>query len=283
MNFDFPTFLVAASALTGGIWLLDALFMAPKRRKLAAAEAQGETDGAVAAGYKEPLLVEYSRSFFPVIFIVLILRSFLAEPFRIPSGSMMPTLLIGDFILVNKFSYGIRLPVLNKKIIDFGDPQRGDPVVFRFPKQPQDDYIKRVVGLPGDTIYYKNKTLYVNGQAMAQTPLGSYTGIGSGARFSGAIKVMENLDGVEHTILIDPLLPDVAGGCHFLARGPIIVPEDHYFVMGDNRDNSNDSRCWGFVPDENLVGKAFGIWMNWDFELGGFPPVAWERIGSSIE
>jgi signal peptidase I len=282
MNFDFPTFLVAASGLTGGIWLFDALFLAPKRRKLAAAEGV-EAEETLASGYKEPLLVEYSRSFFPVIFVVLILRSFLVEPFRIPSGSMMPTLLVGDFILVNKFSYGIRLPVLNEKIVDVGDPQRGDPVVFRYPKQPQIDYIKRVVGLPGDTLYYKNKILYINGEAMAQTPIGSYTGNGTGSRMTGAIKAVEDLHGIEHTILVHPLAPNFASGCSVLARGPVTVPEGHYFVMGDNRDNSNDSRCWGFVPDKNLVGKAFGIWMNWDSELGGFPPIAWERIGRSID
>ncbi|MCU7810461.1 MAG: signal peptidase I [Candidatus Thiodiazotropha sp. (ex Notomyrtea botanica)] len=281
MNFDFPTFLVAASALTGGIWLFDAVFLAPKRRKLATVD--GGVPESEEAPLKEPLLVEYSRSFFPVIFIVLILRSFLAEPFRIPSGSMMPTLLVGDFILVNKFSYGIRLPVLNKKIIDLGDPQHGDPVVFRYPKQPNVDYIKRVIGVPGDTVYYQNKTVYINGNAMAKTPLGSYTGSGTGARFTGAIKAMENLDGIEHTILVHPRAPDLPMGCQVLMAGPIIVPEDHYFVMGDNRDNSNDSRCWGLVPDENLVGKAFGIWMNWDSELDTFPPIAWERIGKAID
>ena len=283
MNFDFPTFLVVASAVTGGIWLFDALFLAPKRRKLAPVEGNDAVEETSDSGYKEPLIVEYSRSFFPVIFIVLILRSFLVEPFRIPSGSMMPTLLVGDFILVNKFAYGIRLPVLNTKIIEIDNPKRGDPVVFRYPRQPQIDYIKRVVGLPGDTIYYQNKTLYINGEAMIQTPVGRYTGIGSGVRMTGAIKALETLDGVEHTILVHPLAPNFASGCQFLARGPITVPEGHYFVMGDNRDNSNDSRCWGYVPEENLVGKAFGIWMNWDAELGGFPPIAWERLGSSIQ
>ena len=280
MNFDFPTFLVAASALTGGIWLFDAIFLAPKRRKLATAEAD-ETD-AVATTYKEPLIVEYSRSFFPVIFVVLILRSFLLEPFRIPSGSMMPTLLVGDFILVNKFSYGIRLPVLNQKVIDLGSPQRGDPVVFKYPKNPSVDYIKRVVGLPGDTVYYQNKTVYINGEAMPQTPVGPYTGIGSGERMTGTIKSIENLDGVEHAILVHPRAPDFAMGCQQLMYGPITIPEGHYFVMGDNRDNSNDSRCWGLVPDENLVGKAFAVWMNWDSELDTFPPIAWERIGKGI-
>jgi signal peptidase I len=289
MNFDFPTFLVVASAVTGGIWLFDALFLAPKRRKLASAEGadapEGEATREVSAqsGYKEPILVEYARSFFPVILIVLLLRSFLVEPFRIPTGSMMPTLLVGDFILVNKFAYGIRLPVLNTKIIEIDEPKRGDPVVFRYPIQPQIDYIKRVVGVPGDTVYYQNKVLYVNGKPMPHTPVGRYIGSGTGASHTGAIKAVENLDGVEHTILVHPLAPNFASGCHILARGPITVPEGHYFVMGDNRDNSNDSRCWGYVPEENLVGRAFGVWMNWDTELGGFPPIAWERIGNSIQ
>ncbi|MES9848115.1 MAG: signal peptidase I, partial [Candidatus Thiodiazotropha sp.] len=242
MNFDFPTFLVVASALTGGIWLLDSIFLAPKRRQLATDQSV-DTDEVSAAG-KEPLIVEYSRSFFPVIFAVLILRSFLVEPFRIPSGSMMPTLLVGDFILVNKFSYGIRLPVLNKKIIELGDPQRGDPVVFRYPKQPWVDYIKRVIAIPGDTVYYRSKTLYVNGEAMPQTPVGRYTGTGSGVRMTGAIMAMEDLDGTEHSVLINPLAPDLPTGCRVLSQGPITIPQGQYFVMGDNRDNSNDSRCW---------------------------------------
>ncbi|MCU7863014.1 MAG: signal peptidase I, partial [Candidatus Thiodiazotropha sp. (ex Lucinoma borealis)] len=265
MNFNFPTFLVVASALTGAIWLLDSIFLAPKRRQLVTDE--GGDPAQTQTVRKEPLIVEYSRSFFPVIFAVLILRSFLVEPFRIPSGSMMPTLLVGDFILVNKFSYGIRLPVLNKKIIDLGDPQRGDPVVFRYPKQPWVDYIKRVVAVPGDTLYYRGKTLYVNGDTMPQTPVGRYAGVGSGERMSGAITAVENLDGTEHSILINPLAPDLPTGCRVLRQGPITIPDGHYFVMGDNRDNSNDSRCWGLVPDENLVGKAFGIWMNWDSEI----------------
>ncbi|MEJ2622355.1 MAG: signal peptidase I [Candidatus Thiodiazotropha sp.] len=282
MNFDFPTFLVVASAVTGGIWLLDSIFFANKRSALAAEVGEEADDVGQLAG-KEPLLVEYSKSFFPVIFAVLVLRSFLVEPFRIPSGSMMPTLLVGDFILVNKFSYGIRLPVLNKKIIDLGDPQRGDPVVFRYPKQPWVDYIKRVVALPGDKLYYRNKTLFINDEPMQQMFLGQYTGVGSGSRMTGAVMAVENLSGVEHNILINPLAPDLPKGCQVLRQGPITVPEGHYFVMGDNRDNSNDSRCWGFVPDENLVGKAFGIWMNWDSNISGFPPIAWERIGKGID
>jgi signal peptidase I len=281
MHFDFPTFLVLATAVTGFIWLIDALAFAPRRRRLAEASG-GSLAGEAGGGYKEPLLVEYSRSFFPVILIVLLLRSFLVEPFRIPSGSMMPTLLVGDFILVNKFAYGIRLPVLNSKVIDIGDPQHGDVVVFRYPEEPSVDYIKRVVGLPGDRVDYRGKTVYINGRPMPETPVGVYSGVGSGARETGSFLALEDLDGVKHEILTHPLAPDLPPMCRVLANGPVTVPEGHYFVMGDNRDNSNDSRCWGFVPDENLVGKAFAIWMNWDSGLSGFP-IAWHRLGTVIE
>lgn len=255
MNFDFPLILVLASAITGFIWLLDALLWGRKRSK----------------DSKEPMLVEYSKAFFPVIFIVLLLRSFIAEPFRIPSGSMMPTLLVGDFILVNKFAYGLRLPVLNNKILELGEPQRGDVVVFRYPEDPSVDYIKRVVAVPGDRVAYREKILYINGQAMAQTPIGSYVGVGSGVSSSGAALREEDLDGVRHQILVRP---GAAG-----AEGEMVVPPGHYFMMGDNRDNSKDSRYFGPVPEGNLVGKAFMIWMNWDGAAGG---VDWARIGDMI-
>ncbi len=271
MNFDFPLFLVLATFFTGIVWALDAWFFAPRRR---AAAAQGEAP-------REPLVVEYSRSFFPVILAVLLLRSFLVEPFRIPSGSMMPTLLVGDFILVNKFSYGLRLPVLNTKFVDLGEPEHGDVVVFRYPRNPSIDYIKRIVGLPGDEISYHDKTLFINGKPMSQVPVGIYTGVGSGARETGAFRLREDLDGVVHDILIHPGTPDLPPGCDVLRFGPVTVPAGHYFAMGDNRDNSNDGRCWGFVPEENLVGKAFAIWMNWDSGRSGFP-IDWSRIGNVI-
>ncbi|MCG8426646.1 MAG: signal peptidase I [Chromatiales bacterium] len=274
MNFDFPTFLVLATFITGIIWLIDALFFAQKRQKFA--EETGTTR-------KEPVLVEYARSFFPVILVVLVLRSFIVEPFRIPSGSMMPTLLVGDFILVNKYTYGIRLPVINKKVVENNSPQRGDVVVFKYPQNPTLDYIKRVVGVPGDQIGYRNKTLFVNGVPQKQTPMGIYNGVGSGARETGVLDNIEELNGGEHHVLVNPRTPDFGYGCQFLLQGPVVVPEGHYFVMGDNRDNSNDSRCWGFVPEKYLVGKAFGIWMNWDGNKDSFPPIDWGRIGSSIE
>jgi signal peptidase I len=259
MNIDFSLILVVATLVTGVIWALDSLLFAKKRK------ASGEVDKKTSKP-KEPLLVEYARFLFPVVLIVLLLRGFLAEPFRIPSGSMLSTLEIGDFILVNKFAYGIRPPVWNKKIIDINDPQRGDVIVFRYPENPSVDYIKRVVGVPGDEIAYYNKVLYINGKQIQQEPLGVYQ-----AGFPNLKRFKEKLDGVEHDILINVMYP--AGD--FVVK----VPPDSYFVLGDNRDNSRDSRFWGFVPDENLVGKAFMIWMNW--EWGNWPK--WYRIGSIIE
>ncbi|AFL72663.1 signal peptidase I [Thiocystis violascens] len=282
MTFDFPAFLVLASVLTGGIWLIDALLFAPRRRRLAeAAMAGGARIDEGRPLVREPVLVEYARSFFPVIFAVLILRSFIVEPFRIPSNSMMPTLLTGDFILVNKFAYGLRLPVLNRKFVELGEPRRGDVLVFKFPLDPKTDYIKRVIGLPGDEIDYRNKTVFVNGEPMGQLPIGAFSGEGSGTEMTGAREALESLDGVEHRILTRSNAPNLPFGCQKLALGPIRVPPGHYFVMGDNRDNSNDSRCWGFVPDANLVGKAFAIWMHWDSERDGLP-IAWSRLGDGI-
>jgi signal peptidase I len=275
MNFDFPTLLVAATFFTGLAWAADALVLAPRRvRNARQLEQQGMSPESreVALALKEPTWIEYCKSFFPVILAVLLLRSFLVEPFRIPSGSMMPTLLVGDFILVNKFDYGIRLPVLNKKIIDIGEPKRGDVVVFRYPKDPSVDYIKRVVGLPGDRIGYYDKILHINGKPVAQVPAGVYVGIGSGVSMSGAGERQEQLGDVQHKILVMPRTPGL--------EGEFVVPENEYFVMGDNRDNSNDSRYWGTVPEENLVGKAFRIWMNWDSANGG---IEWDRIGKKIQ
>ncbi|KOR28121.1 hypothetical protein TI05_17540 [Achromatium sp. WMS3] len=261
MQFDFPLFLVLASVITGVIWAIDALYIAisSKRRKR-----------------KEHIIVEYARSFFPVIFAVLILRSFLAEPFRIPSGSMLPTLLVGDFILVNKYAYGLRLPVSHQKIFEVDSPKRGDVIVFRYPENPRLDYIKRVIGVPGDQISYQNKTLHINGQKVQLVPLGVYNGMGS-SREPGTLRFTENLTGVQHNILINFNAPDLMPNC-VMPNGRI--PAKHYFVMGDNRDNSNDSRCWGLVPEANLVGQAILIWMNFDWASKSV--VAWQRIGNLI-
>jgi signal peptidase I len=272
MTLDFPTLLVLATFLTGTIWLLDALVWAPRRRAAAQAEkSEGLRPEQVDDLQREPLLVEYSRSFFPIILLVLLLRSFVAEPFRIPSGSMMPTLLIGDFILVNKFAYGLRLPVLNTKFLDLGEPKRGDVAVFRYPENPSIDYIKRVVGLPGDHLAYYEKVLYVNGVPVEQETVSTYVGVGAGEAMTGASLRSEHLGDETHKILIQPGAPGV--------EGEFVVPEGQYFVMGDNRDNSNDSRYWGAVAEEHLVGRAFVIWMNWDAANGG---ITWSRIGQRI-
>jgi len=275
MNLDFPALLVAATIFTGLAWLLDAMLLAPKRRRAADALVQrgaARDSDQVHKTLKESTLVEYCKSFFPVILAVLLLRSFLVEPFRIPSNSMMPTLLVGDFILVNKYTYGLRLPVLNTKILELGEPERGDVVVFRYPKDPSVDYIKRVVGIPGDTVGYFDKVVYINGKPMGQVPAGVYTGTGSGVSMSGASRRTEQLGDRQHEILVMPRTPGL--------EGEYIVREGEYFVMGDNRDNSNDSRFWGPVPETNLVGRAFRIWMNWDSANGG---VDLDRVGMKIQ
>lgn len=264
MTFDFSAWLVLFTFISGVVWGLDSLFF--RKGRLAAQQDQEQA-------VREPILVEYARSFFPVFLIVLVLRSFIVEPFRIPSASMMPTLLIGDFILVNKYDYGIRLPVLNTTIIENNDPERGDVVVFRYPDDPSIPFIKRVVGIPGDKVEYINKTIYINGIEQKQVSNGPYQAVGAGMMANGDLWMTEKLDGHTHDILIDD---NGRRSMNFETT----VPEDMYFVLGDNRDNSRDSRYWGFVPDKNLVGRAFYIWMNWDSKNGG---ISWSRIGTILE
>lgn len=220
-------------------------------------------------------VVVYIGSFFPVLLLVWFLRSFLYEPFRIPSGSMIPTLLVGDYIVVNKFAYGVRWPVINKKFIDTSLPERGDVVVFRYPKDERLNYIKRLIGLPGDRITYRNKHYFINGEEMPQEPKGFYLGVGGERNAFGAHReqLEENLDGVLHSILLNPQ-NGVAGEQSW------VVPEGHYFMSGDNRDNSEDSRRWGFVPEANLVGRAERVWWHCDWSNGCFN---FSRIGEKIE
>ena len=281
MSLNFPLLLVIAVFVCGVLALIDLVFLAPRRR-VAIANYQGsvaEPDIAVVERLdKEPLLVEYGKSFFPVLFIVLVLRSFLVEPFQIPSGSMKPTLDVGDFILVNKFSYGIRLPVLDQKVIQIGDPQRGDVMVFRYPSDPSVNYIKRVIGLPGDRIRYpSDKRLFVNGELVAKKLIGTEPGtLGSAELYE------EQLGTVEHQIRQEMSRYRAPPDTEWT------VPAAHYFMMGDNRDNSNDSRYWddpnipkdelGMVPDKNIVGKAFAVWMSWpEPKLSHFPNFS--RVG----
>lgn len=247
MDIDFSLVLVVLVAVSGLIWLLDALFLAPRRRQLAAARKQPDS-------VREPVLVEYSRSFFPVLLIVLVLRSFLVEPFQIPSGSMIPTLEVGDFILVNKYTYGLRLPVTGTKLLSVNEPERGEVIVF-FPPHDHRYFIKRVVGMPGDTVVYENGELRINGETVDRASIGDVrietaVGMMPGTRYT------ERLGDSEHQVQV------VNGNRREGVRTQWVVPPGHYFMMGDNRDNSADSRVWGAVPEENIVGKAFAIWMH---------------------
>jgi signal peptidase I len=264
---DFALILFTALLVTGGIWLLDRLFRRPQAENI---QTSGPDEVLVAR--KEPWLVEYAKAFFPVILLVFVLRSFVVEPFRIPSGSMLPSLQVGDFILVNKFSYGLRLPIINKKIVEMSLPQRGDVMVFRFPHDESINFIKRVVGLPGDTVEYRNKQLYINGAQMLRQRVGTYPFEEAGRRHIVANHFSEALGDSKHDILTDP--GKRTTGMSFT------VPEGHYFVMGDNRDYSNDSRFWGFVPERNVIGRAFFIWFSWNVSSGG--GIDWERIGNTI-
>ena len=250
---NFALILFTLLVITGLVALADRLWLAPRRG----------ADG------REPWWVEYPKSFFPVILIVFLLRSFLVEPFKIPSGSMIPTLVIGDFILVNKFTYGIRLPIINKKVVALNDPARGDVMVFRYPDDPSLDYIKRVIGLPGDKIAYQNKRLFINGTEVPRKQLPDYL---HRERISYSRQYLEKVGEAEHAILIDDDAPAALpfirpfpfrDNCNYNDEGvTCTVPPGHYFMMGDNRDNSADSRVWGFVPEQNIVGRAFFIWFN---------------------
>ena len=245
----FAAILMAVTLLTGFISFLDLVFLKARR----------------GPEKKEGKIVEYAKSFFPVLLAVFIIRSFIVEPFKIPSGSMMPTLISGDFIAVNKFSYGLRLPVFNKTLIKIGSPNRGDVIVFHYPKNPNIDYIKRLIGLPGDEVRYENKQLFIDGKAIEQEFSSDYIYSLSSAGLMSAKEYNESLSTEGHAILIHDI-PD--------KNYKFNVPPGHYLAMGDNRDNSSDSRVWGFVPDKYLVGKAFVIWLNFS-ELS--------RIGQSIK
>lgn len=249
---NFALGLLILSVISGTIYLLDILFWAKKRKPQ----------------QKPGRIIEYSRSFFPVFFIVLLLRSFLMEPFRIPSGSLEPTLFVGDFLVVNKFAYGLRLPVWEKKVVPIATPKTGDIAVFRWPPDPSFDYIKRTIGVPGDVISYHNKVLTINGKKMKQTFVEYTTDESSG---NTVARYKENLNGIEHDIYIRPDVPAV--------DTQVTVPPGNYFMMGDNRDDSADSRFWGFVSDEYLRGKALLIWMSWN---GKTDMVRWNRIGRMI-
>jgi signal peptidase I len=288
---NFSLLLFVLTVITFAYWLAERFYFAPRRlaavanfeqqdaarREQLARQGITRVDDNVASTRQalmlQPWWLDWTAGLFPVILVVFLLRSFLFEPFKIPSGSMMPTLLVGDLILVNKFHYGVRLPVINKKIIDNHDPKRGDVMVFRFPKDPSTDYIKRVVGVPGDEVVFRNQQLFLNGQAVPTEPLPPPGFYDEEAR-RYAPEFREKLGDVEHGILINPQSTQFwksqednqfpfRENCRYSAEGVACkVPPGNYFMMGDNRDNSLDSRYWGFVPDENIVGRAFFIWMN---------------------
>ena len=293
---DFSAVLVAISAVTGVIWAVDVCVL--RRRRRTAVNAAGKDPAAL----PEPGTVDYARSFFPVALAVLLLRAFVFEPFRIPSDSMMPTLLDGDFIVVDKFSYGLRLPVTNTKILDTGGPQRGDVVVFRYPLEPSENYIKRLVGLPGDHVTVRDDRLIINDQVIPFKVTADYT---DGCYINMQLAV-ENVGVHNHQALLCPVplqvTPYPLPGCRRSdARGYVcggtpppgamplvepevvtkVVPPGEYLMVGDNRDNSDDGRVWGFVPDANMVGKATYIWFNWDPQRAGGP--IWSRIGKKID
>lgn len=252
---DLEFWLVFVTMLSGLIWLIYWLI----NRKSAEQK-------------KEPVIVEYARSFFPILLLVVLLRSFVAEPFRIPSGSMMPTLEVGDFILVNKFAYGVRLPVYRKKLFDTDEPQRGDVFVFRYPERPWQNFIKRVIGVPGDKIRWQGERLWVNDQLIPAQRDGGYVAVDQNGVKTNAFRLTENLTGVEHDIILYPRA--------FPISGEVVVPQGKYFAMGDNRFGSHDSRFWGFVPEEYLVGKAMLVWMHYAGKNDGLDL---SRIGVRIK
>ncbi len=291
---DFSSVLLGITLLTGLIWGVDVAVF--RRQRAAGARAAGKDLSAI----PEPGTVDYARSFFPVALIVLVLRAFIFEPFRIPSDSMMPTLLDGDFIIVNKYAYGLRLPVADRKFLAIGEPQRGDVVVFRFPLDPSVNYIKRLVGVPGDHVEVENDRIIVNGKPIPFTVTAKY----NDGCYVNMQLAAEHLGDHDHQALVCPVplevTPEPLAGCNRKSvRGYLCgehavgalfgesqkvvrdVPAGMYLMMGDNRDNSEDSRVWGFVPEDNLVGKATRIWFNWDLDRTGGP--VWRRIGRAIK
>jgi len=256
MNLNFPLILVILTAVSGLIALFDILFLAKKRKDK-----------------KMPVIIDYARSFFPVFLIVLVIRSFVVQPYRVPTGSLEPSVLPNDFIVVSQFAYGLRLPVLNTKVLNIGKPKRGDIAVFRFPARPSVDFVKRVIGVPGDHIIYKNKILFINGKKMTQKYVKDSFDTEPGMPNIAAQVRDEDLEGIQHQILINANSTMPAETYDF------IVPKGYYFMMGDNRDDSGDSRFWGFVPEKNLVGKAMMIWLSWDSHKFN---VRWSRIGTIL-
>ena len=264
MDIDFSLVLVVLVGFCGLLWLLDSLLLKKPRQSAIDEFMQGpaqslgeeQRNSKLEELGREPLVVEYAKSFFPVLLIVLVLRSFLVEPFQIPTGSMIPTLEVGDFILVNKYAYGVRLPVIGTKIVDVDDPERGEVMVF-IPPHENKYYIKRVIGLPGDTVRYENKNLYINGELIDKDYVGDISIDTSIGDLPGTLYT-ETIGGIEH------LTQHIDAAGRRRVRTTWVIPNGHYFMMGDNRDNSSDSREWGPVSEDDIVGKAIAVWMHKD-------------------
>ncbi len=269
MHFNLALILVVITLIAGLITLYDKLFLERARKERLGTSLMDRKQRKEMLRAAEPVVVEYAKSFFPILLGVLIIRSFVYEPFRIPSASMVPTLYIGDLILVNKFVYGVRLPVTNTKITEGSDPERGDVIVFRYPDDERINYIKRVVGIPGDRISLRNNELMINGKPVSYDVIGVFTGTREQVGYTHRLESLP--DGGSHELLLSPNLND--GSPNMAER---VVPEGHYFVLGDNRDHSKDGRIWGFVPEDNLVGRASVIWMR-------LSTSDWDRIGTVIE
>ncbi len=265
---NFEAILVVLTGVTGLMFVFSLLFKRDHSLAYLEKLTKRPKKGDLVKKFKIISFIEYIGSFFPVFFIVLIIRSFIVEPFRIPSGSMIPTLEIGDFIAVNKFSYGIKLPINSYKILETKKPKRGDVAVFKFPLDPKTPFIKRIIGLPGDTVLYSDKKLIINGEAVGYVNKGTYMGKKSMRRYTGFTEYSEKISSIDNRILLNP--------DQFSTNVEFEVPDGQYFVLGDNRDNSRDSRFWGFVPEQNLMGKAFFIWMNWDRGIN------FDRVGKRI-
>lgn len=270
MNMNFALILVILVFVSGLLILVDKFFLRARRLRLQLGQAVKEGEAAPPVT-KSPVLFEYARAFFPIFLIVLLLRSFLFEPFKIPSGSLEPTLLTGDFIFVNKYQYGLRLPVLNSKFLPISEPQVGDITVFRWPVDPSLDYVKRILGTGGDRVAYRNKQFFINGEPIPQRFVDTTTNPDAQGRPWVVEQLEETINGKTYNIYVRPDLP--------ADDFEVVVPPGHYFAVGDNRDDSSDSRYWGFVPEENLVGKAAMIWMSWDTYA---KRVRWSRIGHLI-
>lgn len=263
MNLDFPLILVCIIVFTGIVTLCDLIFCVFKRESLFGDK-------------KRPVIIEYARAFFPVLLLVFLIRSFVVQPYRVPSGSLEPTVVPGDFLLVNQFHYGVRMPVWNKKIITMSDPKRGQIALFPYPVNHAVTFIKRVVGLPGDHISYINKVLYIDGKKQPQKLLSTVTQLNDFGQLITYEKFQEDLGGVKHDIFVRADAPAV----NFYN---VVVPKNEYFMMGDNRDESDDSRYWGFVPENTLIGHALFVWMSWNSSATHwYDSIRWNRIGKKL-